>query len=61
MINALAATVGPGHKVDLNDPELTIIAEICQVKRNEGGLFNLLNNQWIRIFVCYQLLRISTS
>ncbi|KAI8078192.1 uncharacterized protein B0P05DRAFT_542884 [Gilbertella persicaria] len=30
VINALAATVGPGHKVDLKDPELTIIAEICQ-------------------------------
>ncbi|KAI9264590.1 hypothetical protein EDC94DRAFT_517172 [Helicostylum pulchrum] len=31
VINALAATVGPGHKVDLNEPELTIIAEVCQV------------------------------
>lgn len=32
IINALAATVGPGHKVDLQEPELTIIAEVCQVK-----------------------------
>lgn len=32
VINALAATVGPGHKVDLNEPELTIVAEICQVR-----------------------------
>ncbi|KAL7315521.1 hypothetical protein PS15m_004732 [Mucor circinelloides] len=30
IINALAATVGPGHKVDLQEPELTIIAEVCQ-------------------------------
>ncbi|KAI8367965.1 hypothetical protein EDC96DRAFT_505920 [Choanephora cucurbitarum] len=30
VINALAAAVGPGHKVDLKDPELTVIAEICQ-------------------------------
>ncbi|KAI8647464.1 hypothetical protein BD408DRAFT_408605 [Parasitella parasitica] len=31
IINALAATVGPGHNVDLQDPDLTIIAEVCQV------------------------------
>lgn len=31
VINKLAATVGPGHTVDLNDPELTIVAEVCQV------------------------------
>ncbi|CAO3645529.1 unnamed protein product [Mucor fragilis] len=30
IINALAAAVGPGHKVDLQEPELTIIAEVCQ-------------------------------
>ncbi|CEP17639.1 hypothetical protein [Parasitella parasitica] len=30
IINALAATVGPGHKVDLQEPDLTIIAEVCQ-------------------------------
>lgn len=32
VINTLAAAVGQGHKVDLQDPELTIIAEVCQVK-----------------------------
>ncbi|KAI9335864.1 thump domain-containing protein [Pilaira anomala] len=30
VIKALAATAGQGHKVDLNEPELTVIAEICQ-------------------------------
>ncbi|KAI8375857.1 hypothetical protein BD560DRAFT_392121, partial [Blakeslea trispora] len=30
VINALAALVGPSHKVDLKDPELTVIVEVCQ-------------------------------
>lgn len=34
MINLLAATVPKGHKVDLENPDYTIIVEVCQVKRN---------------------------
>ncbi|KAI7907229.1 uncharacterized protein BX663DRAFT_465750 [Cokeromyces recurvatus] len=30
VITTLASAVGAGHKVDLQEPELTIIAEICQ-------------------------------
>lgn len=36
VIQTLASVVGPGHRVDLDNPEITIIAEICQVKRNAG-------------------------
>lgn len=42
VINKLAATVGPGHTVDLNDPELTIVAEVCQVKCDFKNARNLL-------------------
>ncbi|KAI7881480.1 hypothetical protein K492DRAFT_146110 [Lichtheimia hyalospora FSU 10163] len=30
VIQTLASVVGPGHRVDLDNPEITIIAEICQ-------------------------------
>lgn len=36
VIQTLASVVGPGHRVDLDNPEITIIAEICQVKRKAG-------------------------
>lgn len=38
VVNALAACVGQGHQVDLKEPELTIIAEICQVNKQTKKL-----------------------
>jgi tRNA acetyltransferase TAN1 len=33
VINLLAAAVPKGHKVDLENPDYTIIVEVCQVKK----------------------------
>ncbi|CAO3622700.1 unnamed protein product [Mucor hiemalis] len=66
VINKLAATVGPGHAVDLNEPELTIVAEVCQVSsnlrsRNGRTYQNSFNFVQFRISVCCQSLRILTN
>lgn len=33
VIRTIASTVGKDHKVDLDNPELSIIVEICQVQK----------------------------
>lgn len=33
VIETIASTVGRHHRVDLQDPELMIIAEICKVRK----------------------------
>jgi hypothetical protein len=35
VINSLASVAGQSHTVDLNEPDLTIIAEVCQVRQEK--------------------------
>ncbi|KAI9469874.1 MAG: hypothetical protein EXX96DRAFT_587813 [Benjaminiella poitrasii] len=51
VITTLASAVGDGHRVDLQEPDLTIIAEVCQVNRKVKNM-NLPANMYLRLNFC---------
>ncbi|KAI8874646.1 hypothetical protein K501DRAFT_204286 [Backusella circina FSU 941] len=51
VINKLASVAGPSHSVDLNEPDLTVIAEVCQV--NTKNKVEQMNNDIFFILIEY--------
>jgi tRNA acetyltransferase TAN1 len=70
VINSLASVAGQSHTVDLNEPDLTIIAEVCQVrqekkkkkkKKRVPRITHPLFSLFCRVFACSLWSRTLTS